>query len=520
MGDAKSPPGAISESSPAKVYQLEAFTTDPLGEPRVMDELLLKRPIFSIRAQLILAFTLVFALCAAVTLWSIYTLSELQEKLSFLQVTDSYVTEIQQARRFEKNYLLYGTNLADALEHLEKAEKILETSGPTMERVLGRHDSLTMSELFHDYRALLAGLDKPHTATEHDRIETALRDHGSKMISFAMELARKERDSVDRTFLLARRVPFIFLVLVMILMLATATFLLRSILGTLSRFMEYTERIGRGDFSPIKPARKYRDEFSHLALAFNHMIDELERRHRILVESHKMRAVGNLVAGVAHELNNPLNNIFLTAAALEEGQEVLGAAERKEMLDDLMGEAERSQKIVRNLLDFARESDMRIEPLDLEEILRTSIRLVSNQVKMSKVRLAVDIPPDLPHVHGDSQMLCQVFVNLILNAVDVLPENGAIAITVHKSPRGEFIDVDIADDGPGIPEPVLSRIFDPFFTTKPRGTGLGLSVSQSIVKKLGGFIEVKSRPGEGTTFTVKLPKTEVPFDNANTPKPA
>jgi signal transduction histidine kinase len=512
MTDKEVRPDTISEKSPAWVYQLDTSSPDPLGTPRLMDPLLMKRPIFSIRAQLILAFALVFALCAAVTIWSISTISRLQQKLSFLQVTDSYVTEVQQARRFEKNYLLYHTNLEDALAHLQKAEDILARNGPTMEKVLGRHDSRIMAEHFHDYQALLASLGEPHTDAEHDRVESALRDHGSKMITFAMELARKERASVDATFLLARRVPFVFLVLVLVLMLATATFLSRSILDTLSRFMEYTERIGRGDFSPITPKRKYRDEFSQLAMAFNHMTDELERRHQILVESHKMRAVGNLVAGVAHELNNPLNNIFLTASALDEDGESLDAEQRKEMLDDLMGEAERSQKIVRNLLDFARESDMRIEPLDLEEILRYSIKLVSNQIKMSKIKLVVDIPPDLPHIHGDSKMLSQVFVNLILNASDVLPAHGSITIGAHGGARSQFIVVEISDDGPGIPERVLSRIFDPFFTTKSRGTGLGLSVSQGIAKKLGGFIEVKSTMGVGTTFTVHLPKTEVPYN--------
>jgi signal transduction histidine kinase len=505
--------GDISETSPARVYQMDASLPPLAGETVKEDLALQRRPVFTIRAQLVVSFTLVFALCAAVTIWSIYTLSRLQQKLHFLQVTDSYMTEIQQARRFEKNYLLYGTNLEDALEHLKRAEDILGGNREMMERVLGARNARIMSSHFQQYRNLLGSLDELPAHGKSAGIETELRRHGSKMISFAMELAQRERDSVDRTFVLSRRMPFVFLAMVLVLMLAIATFLSHQLLGTLSRFMEYTERIGRGDFSPITPARPYRDEFSRLAVAFNQMTHELERRHRILVESHKMRAVGNLVAGVAHELNNPLNNIFLTASALQEDADDLSGEERAEMVDDLMKEAERSQKIVRNLLDFARENEMRIEPLDLEDILRGSIRLVSNQVRISKVALDVRIPPDLPPVHGDGQMLSQVFVNLILNAVDVLPEGGRIWIEVHPNPGMESIAVDIRDDGPGIPDRVLDRIFDPFFTTKARGTGLGLSVSQGIAKKLGGYIEVRSRSGEGTTFTVFLPKTDVPFGN-------
>jgi len=511
MNDPDGSPENVSKTSPTRVYHLETSEADELKGPRGKDSLLEKRPIFSIRAQLILAFALVFSLCAVVTIWSITTISKLRDKLSFLQVTDSYVTEIQQARRFEKNYLLYHTNLEDALEHLKKAEDILDANGRSMEKFLGHHDSKTMTEHFHLYQQLLAALDEPHTEETHARNEAALREHGSKMISFAMELVEKERIAVDGTFLLTRKVLFVFLALVLVLMLGTATFLSRSILGTLSRFMEYTERIGRGDFSPITPKRKYRDEFTQLAMAFNHMTDELEHRHRILVESHKMRAVGNLVAGVAHELNNPLNNIFLTASALEEEEDDLDSEQRKELIADLMGEAERSRKIVHNLLDFARESDMCIERLDLAEILDYSIALVSNQVKMAKVKLNLDVPSTLPPVHGDGKMLSQVFVNLILNAVDVLPENGSITIGASGGPRDEFVTVSITDDGPGIPKQSVGRIFDPFFTTKKRGTGLGLSVSQGIVKKLDGFLEVESTLGEGTTFTVKLPKTEVPF---------
>jgi two-component system, NtrC family, sensor kinase len=242
------------------------------------------------------------------------------------------------------------------------------------------------------------------------------------------------------------------------------------------------------------------------------MIHELEKRHRILVESHKLRAIGTLVAGVAHELNNPLNNTMLTAGALEEDFKDLPDEEKLDMVRDIIKETERSKVIVRNLLDFARVSEYRVVPMDLEQVVRDSIRLVQNRVKLAKVDLQTKVAKDLPPIHGDQQALQQVFINLILNAVDVLPPKGTIVVSAAKSKESGYVAVEVTDSGPGIPDHILLRIFDPFFTTKvkEKGTGLGLSVSQGIVHKLGGSISVKSTVGVGTAFTVLLPTTEVP----------
>jgi signal transduction histidine kinase len=311
---------------------------------------------------------------------------------------------------------------------------------------------------------------------------------------------------------LARRVPFIFLAALFLLMLLVVNFLLRQILGSLSRFMKYAQRIATGDFTPITPTRRYRDEFSELALMVNRMVRDLDRQHRILMESHKLRAMGNLVSGVAHELNNPLNNIMLTASLLKEEYEGLDESEKQEMLHDLIGQAERSKKTVRNLLDFARESETKVEPLHMKEILDETTQLLRNQLRVKKIRLTMDLPEVLPAVHGDRQLLSQVFMNLILNAIDVLPEKGEIRVTTDTERREGFLAVDVTDNGPGIPEHILSQIFDPFFTTKPqgKGTGLGLSVSRGIVRKLDGYLLASSKLGEGTTLTVLLPVTTIP----------
>ncbi len=476
------------------------------------DMALLQRPSVSIRTRITLAFALIFALCLSVTLWSMFALSEVQDKITFLELADSYTSEIQEARRYEKNFLLYGTNLEDAIQHLTRADALLNEDLSRVRKVVGDSALTAMIWLALDYRAELQRLGRVRDEAVRKGLEAELRRSGAQMVALALEYRAKEREAVDRMLTLARRIPFLFLGTVLALMVFIGWFLARQILSTLRRFTEYTRRIGAGDFTPILPVRKYRDEFSQLGLALNRMIRELDHRQRILVESHKLRAIGTLVAGVAHELNNPLNNVMLTAAMMEENYAALSEPDRLDMVRDVITQTERSQRIVRNLLDFARESETKIEPLDLGGIVGEAVQLVGNQVRMLKAHLDVRVSDKLPPVHGDRQMLCQVFVNLIINALDALQPLGRIEIGVHPDAEEGFLAVDVTDNGPGIPAHLLPRIFDPFFTTKPtgKGTGLGLSVSQGIVRKLGGYIRAQSKVGEGATFTVVLPITQVP----------
>jgi signal transduction histidine kinase len=333
------------------------------------------------------------------------------------------------------------------------------------------------------------------------------------MVSFAEEFVDNEQKSAKRMLLLAKRVPMYFLIVLFVLMVFVTAFLTRQLLLTLNRFMDYTKRVGEGDFSPIMPVRKYKDEFTKLAEAFNHMIKELDYRHKVLLESHKLRAIGTLVAGVAHELNNPLNNTLLTASMLTEDFSTLSDQEKIDMINDVISETERARSVVKNLLDFAREGETQLAPLAMDRLVEDSARLVANQVKFAKVNLKVECEPNLPRVHGDEQKLKQVFVNLILNAVDALPPGGKIDVKVKKDKTPGYILITVRDNGPGIPEHIQSRVFEPFFTTKGhKGTGLGLSVSRGIIKKLGGYITLKSSPGQGTTFTISLPTTDSPSE--------
>lgn len=510
---------APEEGSPAASAKVP-LASFPFMRQEQVEKALLERPGFSIRNKLTLGFLLFFLLSTGMVVSAWVTLNRLEKKLKFLDIADRYTTEIQQARRFEKNYFLYGTNLEEVQEHVQNASKLLTSGKVELESVIGEETFLRVEEHLHKYihrLEKLRNMDRdrvPGTIPQHPNSEAELREHGAAMVSQALKLAEEERKSVQLMLKLFKRLPLAFLAILLPLIIYTANFLARQMLAPLSRMLIVTERIAQGDFTPIPPARRFRDEFTNLALALNHMMEELQRRHDLLVKSHKLRAVGTLTAGIAHELNNPLNNITLTSAMLEEDYEDLDDEERLDMVRDLTSQAERATRMVRNLLDFARESEMESELLDVGRLIDETLQLTSNEIKLKKAKVECRVNSNLPPIHGDKQHLSQVFLNLILNALDAMPGGGVLEVEIGKSTEPGYIAVDVKDSGDGIPDHVVTSIFDPFFTTKHRGkgTGLGLSVSLGIVKKHGGDIRVDTEVGKGTTFTVLLPITAVPAE--------
>ncbi len=516
--DPEVPPGLAEDPGASAASEKRPPAAFPLTMAEELDKALLERPGFSIRARLTVGFLLFFILSAGMTLSAWITLNRIEKKLKFLEIADHYVTEIQQARRFEKNYFLYGTNLQDVQEHVHNASALLVSGKEELESVIGEEKLHSVEGHLQKYIQRLEKLQAmdrdrpPGTIPQHPNSEAELREHGAAMVSQALDLAERERKSVNLMLNLFKRLPLVFSAILLPLIIYTASFLARQMLGPLGRMLAATERIAKADFTPIPPARRFRDEFTNLAIALNHMMEELQRRHDLLVKSHKLRAVGTLTAGIAHELNNPINNITLTSAMLEEEYEEMDDEERLDMIRDLTTQAERATRIVRNLLEFARESEIDSEPLEVGALIDETLQLTANEIKLKKAKVEIRMKPNLPPIHGDKQHLSQVFLNLILNALDAMPGGGDLEIMVDKDRDPAYIAVKVRDNGDGIPDHIMTSIFDPFFTTKRqgKGTGLGLSVSLGIVKKHGGDIRVESKVGGGTTFTVLLPITAIP----------
>lgn len=482
---------------------------------------LLARKRFSVKSQIYLAKALVFLLALGVAVILIFNIYRIQSRMQFLEFVNEFFIEIQQARRYEKNFFLYRTNLDDALENIHSARLIFTGNADQFESIMGRSQQQTVLHELETYTGLLEKLlevQRHQPARLVDgafmgNIEGQLREHGKKMVTTAQGLMGKEKVVLTRTLQRSIAIHILSLLVLLVVLVINAYLLVSRLLKVLTRFSHYAQRIAAGDFTPITPQRRYRDEFTELAVAINEMIREIANREGALIQTHKMRAIGTLTAGVAHELNNPLNNIMLTAHMLIEDNATLSAEERLEMLQDVAGETVRAKQIVSNLLDFARESPSTLQTLDLRKLLKDTIRLAENQVRMSGIRIELQVTESLPSIHGDGQKLQQVFLNLILNAVDASTKGSKIQVIVLPCEHArDCVAVKVVDYGHGIPRHVLPSIFDPFFTTKAkgRGTGLGLSVSQGIIAKHGGKIHVSSEEGSGSIFTVVLPVTTFP----------
>ncbi|MCS7173273.1 MAG: ATP-binding protein [Armatimonadetes bacterium] len=318
-------------------------------------------------------------------------------------------------------------------------------------------------------------------------------------------------------------------ILALLLGLLTATVLTRSITRPLDALAAAMDRVRRNDLEVRLDAGRRRDEVGRMVEVFNVLVRELrESRERLrayqedlermvaertqqlertqarLVQSEKLAALGQLVAGVAHELNNPLTSVLGYAQLLEAGE--LEGEDARRALGIVLQEADRARRIVQNLLTFARQQAHERGPVDVNAALEQTVALRRYELERAGVEFVLDLAQDLPPIEGDLYQLQQVFLNLINNAAQALA-GGRGRIEIRTTHREGRVVVEVADTGPGIPPEHLHRIFDPFFTTKDpgQGTGLGLSISYGIVRDHGGEIYADNRLEGGARFVIELP---------------
>ena len=287
------------------------------------------------------------------------------------------------------------------------------------------------------------------------------------------------------------------------------------------------QRIAEGDYSQ-KVDITSNDEIGFLASNFNDMISELGRAHQELrdwgetlerkveqrtaelkamqahlIQSEKLAGVGKLAAGVAHEINNPLTCV-LTNSSLMLGDLPPGDP-RREDLQAIVDETLRCRKIVKGLLDFARQTKPQKQDLDLNKVAEDILNLVRNQASFQNIAIHTELDPDIPKVLADADQMRQVVLNIILNAADAMPQGGALRIRSCFESAQNQVMLRISDTGPGIPVEIQDKLFEPFFTTKKTGTGLGLAIAYGIMERHRGSLRVESSLGHGTTIVVVLP---------------
>jgi signal transduction histidine kinase len=476
----------------------------------------MKQTSFRIRRRIILAFLFCVLGVLIFAGLSFQTHRDIGRRLRLVEQADDLVNNILEIRRFEKNFFLYKKpdSLKEARAYLQRVDQICcrpdegilklkkEAQKDQFHQTLKRYQ-----ETFIQIESLLhqnpGGLISPTFSA----LEESLRNLGQELLGMAERWAKEERRAIDQLFLQAMYLFVTSMVVFVVLGFLVAWYISRLLVRPLFQMQQYMEKIAHGDFTPIPDSECKSQEFFSLFRAFNRMIEELEHHQEQLVQSGKIAAIGTLTSGVAHELNNPVNNIMLTAEALKEDFSQLGEEEALEMIQDILVQSARASDIVKNLLDFSRSEQPEFDEVSITGVIKDTLKLVQNQLTLSGIDVKRDLGGDLPPILGNVKTLQQVFLNLFINAIQAMKNGGTLTIRCSLSEDRHWLLVEVTDTGVGIAPEDLPHIFEPFYTTKEvgRGTGLGLSVSFSIIQKHGGHLEVKSQLGKGSTFTVSLP---------------
>ncbi len=470
--------------------------------------------IFSIRHKTIIAMLAVYLFMAASMAGSYYLMLQLEKKIDLLEVIGRLEESVLEIRRFEKNYLLYGDSqsLNTARHHLGRVGELVENNRKSLEALssMGKTDSFSKHVDKYEQMigaCLVAG--KSDANDQRRTQETDLRTTGSAISEFAESLARGKRASIRSTIDSTVKLQLLTFIFVGIGLVSVGAFVSLKVLRPLRLVEKSTNDIAKGQFTPIStlpPEKELRDIFD----SFNRMAATLKIREEQLVQSKKLASLGTMLAGVAHEVNNPLSNISSSCEILLEELDAGDLEWQRSLLKRVVEQVDKARMIVLNLLEFSRNKEFAKNDLNIKQLIERTLGLLKGQIPPN-VEVVLSVPDSLC-VSADAQRMQQVLLNLIQNAVHSIEGEGKVVIQA-QDPRDGMLNLQIEDTGKGIEEEDLAKIFDPFFTTKDvgQGTGLGLFITHDIVVRHGGTISVMSKVGKGTTFTLSIPTRECPL---------
>ncbi len=514
----------------------------------------------TLQKKIILSFLISSALIAILAIFAYVNFIEIRKEIRNLELSDTLRSKTLQLRRHEKNFLLYRDikEMESVHAYISEIRDILSKNSSADDNsrigyLQGRIEDYnqrfnrieSLARQFPDnIRKLKASnpqyalffplmeatfLESPGVNAEQIRLLfklkpesqilfslreldeeiLLLRKIGEEILTLSKDLDKTAREKVDHTISISQTALVILYPLFLLVGLSALFIIIRSAVRHLKILTNAIEKTGLGDFSSL-PAPSNHDEISALIKAFNKMeADLIERDKEIaekseaLLQSRKLASLGTLASGVAHELNNPLNNIYLAAQILTkeiDAETCPGII--KETVGDIYSQTLRVKRIVSDLLAFAREKPPELAPVQITTLVRGILDQMAASGDLVGIRYAVQAPDDAV-VHADKHMMEQVFINLFTNAVEAMGKTGFLNVTLEHN--GKAIRIMVSDTGTGIPPDRAQRIFDPFFTTKEQGTGLGLAIVYSIIEKHKGRIVVKSSHENGTTFEITLP---------------
>jgi len=273
------------------------------------------------------------------------------------------------------------------------------------------------------------------------------------------------------------------------------------IVRRLERLMETITAAQSGDLA-VRAEDSSRDEIGRLGSGFNRMLERISSEH-----TSRLEALGNLAAGVAHEVRNPLNSIAMTAQYLKETIDADVDSDTQECLDVITEQVRELDRIVKQFLQLTRPVEMDRETLDLNSFLVDVMRGFASSLEIANVKLKTTFSRELLYAKVDNDRLRQAISNIVINAIQAMPDGGELSVTTAWDTPQRTATIEISDTGVGVPQENIDRLFEPYFTTKPDGTGLGLAITYKIIEAHNGEIIMESEEGQGTTFTILLHNT-------------
>jgi signal transduction histidine kinase len=425
--------------------------------------------------------------------------------MALVETLDSLAMKILLIRQKEKNFLLY-----DNIQELKEAKEALSDIKRNISRLSPR-----AAEYFKNipgrirrYQAMLNKFiqGKIHPGTETN-LKLTLRTRGHELMATIFDNSRSLKNQLDAEVNLYKELSILLLWIALPIGLLFCIFLAEWILEPLGYVRKKAGEIMNGKLKaiPLEPIANKCVECDKLVHSINLMLDTIECKQEQLIQSEKLAAIGKVTAGIAHEINNPLNNINLTGEVLLEDVDEMDHDERQELIRDMLIQVESARDVVHHLLKFSGKKSISREKVDLAIILETRLSFLKNDLKIAHTKVKTTAEKGTALVSGHRNQLQQVLVNVILNAIQAMGRGGQMEIVLKTDKTRNEAILTIRDNGPGIPKEVQKHILEPFYTTKKDGTGLGLSVSYGIIKNHGGEIEIETAKDRGTTVKITLP---------------
>ncbi|NQU65175.1 MAG: HAMP domain-containing protein [SAR324 cluster bacterium] len=465
--------------------------------------------LLNMRQKLFIAFS-VFALASGMLgTISYYNLVRVEDKIFIVETAEDISKVILEIKHYEKNFFLYARE-SDAKETFRLIDNALQLAVQFHSSIgkikLVSHLNVIIEEL-KNYRVFFEQITLIVERDSAQREQLTLKLRGSWQIlkNLSNHLVVYERQQILLINSHLKDNILILLLLFAGLSILLVFFIQRQVIYPLGVIVRTTKSIADGRFEKVEVGNK-KDEIQKVMLAFNKMVSELERRQDQLIEAQKLSAIGTLASGIAHQVNNPLNNISTSCQILLEDFSQGCSGQARKMMTNIEKETFRARDIVRGLLEFSRSQEFVLTENRLVDVVERSLKLIASQVPPG-VEIIQQVPEEISF-WMDRQRMQELFLNLLLNAIHAIaPDPGKIFITAKQNLSEHKVKIRIEDSGTGIPEEIRKRVFDPFFTTKAEGigTGLGLYIVYNIVKKHNGEIRVENRITRGSRFVIDLP---------------